>query len=173
MSRPSIPTRPESELITNEPPSESPKQPEPSQEQLEPSQEKSALENVRFGKNKVFTRRKVVVPESRHAHESNLNPENEVTLSDPSLQSKIESHENNFNQDLPIAIRKGTRECTKRPLYPLANYLSFKHFSPSHKAFLVNLNTIAIPTTLSEALSNKRWKQAMNEEMEALEKNKT
>ena len=53
MSRPSIPTRPESELITNEPPSESPKQPEPSQEQLEPSQEKSALENVRFGKNSV------------------------------------------------------------------------------------------------------------------------
>ena len=117
----------------------------------------------------------MAVPEFGHAHKSNPNPEIEVTLSDPSLQSAIESHENHYNpslqseiesheknydQDLPIAIRKGTRECTKRPLYPLANYLSFKHFSPSHKAFLVNLNTIFIPTTLSKALSNKKWKQS-------------
>ena len=115
----------------------------------------------------------MVVPESGHARESNPNPENEVTLSDPSLQSEIESHESKCDQDLPIAIRKRTRECTKRPLYPLANYLSFEHFSPSHKAFLVKLNTIVIPTTHSEALSNKKWKQAMNEEMEALEKNRT
>ena len=64
-------------------------------------------------------------------------------------------------------------ECTKRPLYPHAHFLSFKNFSPSHIAFLVSLNTITIPTTLPETLSNEKWKQAMNVEMEALEKNKT
>lgn len=52
--------------------------------------------------------------------------------------------------------------------------LSFKYiFLSSHTAFLVNLNTISIPTTLSKALSNEKWKQAMNEKTEALEKNKT
>ena len=62
---------------------------------------------------------------------------------------------------------------TTKPLYPLANYLSFKHFSPTHKAFLTSLNTTTTPTTLSEALGDKKWKQAMDAEMEALEKNGT
>lgn len=35
--------------------------------------------------------------------------------------------------DLPMAVRKGTRECTKRPLYPLSNYVSLKRLSPAHK----------------------------------------
>jgi saccharopine dehydrogenase-like NADP-dependent oxidoreductase len=97
-----------------------------------------------------------------------LDLENEVTFSYPSLQAKTEPQVN--DQDLPIAVRKGTKECTKRPLYPLSHFLSFKNFSPSHRSFLVSLNTIVIPTTLSEALSNEKWKQAMNVEMEALEK---
>ena len=45
--------------------------------------------------------------------------------------------------------------------------------SPSHKRFLTSLNNIHIPTTLSEALSNENWRQAMNAEIKALEKNKT
>ena len=80
---------------------------------------------------------------------------------------------NNDDQDLTIAVRKGIRECTNRPLYPLTHFLSFKKFSPSHRAFFVSLNTISIPTIVSEALTNEKWKQAMNVEMKALEKNKT
>jgi hypothetical protein len=129
----------------------------------------SALENARFGN--VFSRRKVAVLESVQVRDSNLDPENEVTISNPSLQAETEPQVN--DQDLPIAVRKGTRECTKRPLYPFSHFLSFKKFSPSHRSFLVSLNTIVIPTTLSEALSKEKWKQAMNVEMEALEKNKT
>ena len=45
--------------------------------------------------------------------------------------------------------------------------------SPSHKSFLTSLNNIHIPTTLFEALSNENWRQAMNAEIEALQKNKT
>ena len=138
-----------------------PDQPEPV-----PENPKSAPENVRF--NKVFSRKKTVVPESVKVQDFNLNSENEGTISNPSLQS--ESHVNNDDQDLPIAVRKEIRECTNRPLYPLTHFLSFKKFSPSHRAFLVNLNTISIPTTISEALTNEKWKQVMNMEMEALEK---
>jgi hypothetical protein len=37
--------------------------------------------------------------------------------------------------DQLIAIRKGIRECTKNPLYPIANFISFQKFSPSHEYF--------------------------------------
>ena len=39
--------------------------------------------------------------------------------------------------------------------------------------FLTTLNPIPIPQTLEEALKDKNWVQAMREEMNALEKNKT
>ena len=123
-----------------------PNQPEPV-----PENPKSAPENVRF--DKAFSRKKTVVPKSVQVQDFNPNSENEVTISNPSLQS--ESHVNNDDQDLPIAVRKGIRECTNRPLYPLTHFLSFKKFSPSHKAFLVSVNTISIPTTVSKALTNK------------------
>ena len=136
--------------------------------ELVPENPKSAPENVRF--DKVFLRKKTVVPESVQVQDFNPNSENEVTISNPSLQS--ESHVNNDDQNLLITVRKEIRECTNRPLYPLTHFLSFKKFSPSHRAFLVSLNTISIPTTVSEALTNEKWKQAMNMEMEALEKTK-
>lgn len=135
----------------------------------------SDLEHVRFGKGKVYSRKKNLVPESVQVQDSNLSSGNEVQITDPSVTESDVPIESN-DLELPIAIRKGTRECTKslpKPVYPLAQFLSFKHFSPSHRAFLMSLNTIAIPNTLSEALSNKEWKQAMNVEMEALEKNGT
>ncbi|CAJ2640890.1 unnamed protein product [Trifolium pratense] len=74
---------------------------------------------------------------------------------------------------LPIAHRKNTRTCTNKPLYPLSNYLCFEQLSTTHKAFLTTLNTTTIPTSLSEALSDRKWKQAMDLEMEALDKNNT
>lgn len=163
---PSLPlskqSRPTNPLIETLP--KLPDQPEPV-----PENPKSAPENVRF--DKVFSRKKAVVPESVQVQDFNPNSENEVTISNPSLQSEF--HVNNDDQDLPIAVRKGIRECTNRPLYPLTHFLSFKKFSPAHRAFLVSLNTISIPTTVSEALTDEKWKQAMNVEMEALEKNKT
>ena len=51
--------------------------------------------------------------------------------------------------------------------------MSFKHLSLAHKNFIVSLNTTIIPNTVSEALTKREWKDAMREEMSALEKNKT
>ena len=50
--------------------------------------------------------------------------------------------------------------------------VSLKHLSPPHKNFIVSLNTTIIPNTISEALTKKEWKDAIREEMSALEKNK-
>ena len=51
--------------------------------------------------------------------------------------------------------------------------MSLKHLSPSHKNFIVSLNTTIIPNTVSEALTKREWKDAMREKISALEKNKT
>ena len=70
--------------------------------------------------------------------------------------------------DLHIAIKKGTRKCMR---HPLSNFVSFENFSPSHRAFLTQINSIPIPQTLIEAFNGK-WKQAMKVKMEILEKNR-
>ena len=119
-----------------------------------------------FGK--VYSRKKEIAPRPMHIHDSDPNPRPEVTITPSPLESKAIT-----SPDLPIAIRKGSRECTKKPLYPLSNYVSFHKFSPAHKSFLMNLNSISIPRNLSEALSNENWKHAMNVEMQALQQNKT
>lgn len=103
----------------------------------------------------------------------NPSPANEdmVSPDSPLHTLPTETHTNDF--DLPIAVRKGTRECRNRPLYPLSHYVSLMSFSPSHRNFLVSLNTVSVPNTLYEALSKSEWRNAMREEMNALEKNKT
>ncbi|RVW97624.1 hypothetical protein CK203_027993 [Vitis vinifera] len=138
LSKQSRPTDPLIETLPKLP--NQPKLVLPDQLEPVPENQKSAPENVRF--DKMFSRKKIVVPESV--------------------------------QDLPIAVRKGIRECTNQPLYPLTHFLSFKKISPSHRVFLVSLNTISIPTTVSEALTNEKWKQAMNVKMGGIrKKNKT
>ena len=50
--------------------------------------------------------------------------------------------------------------------------MSLKHLSPAHKNLIVSLNTTIIPNTVFEALTKRECKDAMREEMSALEKNK-
>ena len=95
-----------------------------------------------------------------------------MVSSNPSLH--IQSIETPYRDlALPIALRKGTRECTKRPLYPISHYALLKRLSPQHRNFIVSLNIVSVPTTLSKALSKNVWRNVMIEEMDALEKNKT
>lgn len=74
------------------------------------------------------------------------------------------------NLDLPIAIRKGVRNCTK---HPLAKFVSYHRLSPTHISFLTSLDSIVIPKSVEEALKDPNWKEAMLEEMRALHKNQT
>ena len=96
---------------------------------------------------------------------------------EPSLGNEVTILEHNstpiLDHDLPIALTKGTRECTKRLLYPLSRFVSFQRFSLNHKSFLSTLSTIPIPNSLSEALSKREWRLSMEAEMDALKKNET
>ena len=75
------------------------------------------------------------------------------------------------SDDLPIAIRKGTRS-TSNP-HPVYNFLSFHRLSLPYFAFVSTLSSVSTPKSTSEALSHPGWKQAMAEEMDALYSNDT
>lgn len=83
--------------------------------------------------------------------------------------------------DLPIALRKPTRSSnipTRLKDYVgykhnIANFISYKHCSPSFQSFISSLDSISIPTNWKTAKEDPKWKEAMLEEMRALEKNKT
>ena len=114
---------------------------------------------------KFYSRQKKPPPPSELVQSSSSEPQN-VEVTHPSsspLDDPDDSH-------IPIALRKQTRTCTK---HPISSFLNFANLSTTHKAFLTNLHSIPIPTTLSEALQDDNWVQAMKAEMDALEKNQT
>jgi len=75
------------------------------------------------------------------------------------------------SNDLPIALHKGKRS-TANP-HPVYNFLSYHQLSPSYFDFVSALSSVSIPKTIHEALSHQGWKQAMIDEMVALESNHT
>ena len=73
--------------------------------------------------------------------------------------------------DLPIAIRKGTRSTSNPHL--VYKFLSYHRLSLRYFAFVFTLSSISTPPSTSEALSHPGWKQAMAEEIDALYSNGT
>ncbi|RVW49858.1 Retrovirus-related Pol polyprotein from transposon RE1 [Vitis vinifera] len=72
--------------------------------------------------------------------------------------------------DLPIAIRKQPRSCT---LHPISNFVSYNSLSAKCRAFTTNLDRIQLPKNIQEAFEIPEWKEAVMEEIRALEKNET
>ncbi|KAJ9561853.1 LOW QUALITY PROTEIN: hypothetical protein OSB04_007013 [Centaurea solstitialis] len=58
-------------------------------------------------------------------------------------------------------------------VHPLSNFVSYKNFSYTHKAFLAAINSNVEPKHFHQAVKNDRWKEAMRKEIQALEKNGT
>ncbi|RVW89138.1 Retrovirus-related Pol polyprotein from transposon RE1 [Vitis vinifera] len=71
---------------------------------------------------------------------------------------------------LPIALRKGVRRCTD---HPIGNYVTYEGLSPSYRAFATSLDDTQVPNTIQEALKISEWKKAVQDEIDALEKNGT
>ena len=76
-----------------------------------------------------------------------------------------------LSDDLPIAIRKGTRS-TSNP-HSVYNFLSFHRLSLPYFSFVSILSSVSTPKSTSETLSHPGWKQAMTEEMDGLSSNGT
>ncbi|GJU21465.1 retrovirus-related pol polyprotein from transposon TNT 1-94 [Tanacetum coccineum] len=91
-------------------------------------------------------------------------------------------------EDIQVPTRKFTRQSGKPawlkdfvipsaaktdPHYPLFVSSYFKGLLESHVAFLVNAFTSPDPTRYHQAVKHSGWVQAMNKELEALERNNT
>ncbi|XP_055812079.1 uncharacterized protein LOC129881995 [Solanum dulcamara] len=57
--------------------------------------------------------------------------------------------------------------------YPLSNYVSYSHLSPSHQCFIAATSSVIEPTSYAEAVKDPRWVEAMQTEIQALENNNT
>ncbi|CAL9010681.1 unnamed protein product [Prunus brigantina] len=57
--------------------------------------------------------------------------------------------------------------------YPISHFVSTHRLSKSYASYLCQLSSVCVPTKLQDALSNPKWMDAMNVEMDALNKNKT
>ena len=66
--------------------------------------------------------------------------------------------------DLPIALCKGTRQCTQ---HPIAHHVSPASLSPSYQSFALAVLTESIPKSYIEALQVPAWKAAMDVEYAA------
>ncbi|KAL5776511.1 hypothetical protein ACOSP7_009437 [Xanthoceras sorbifolium] len=81
--------------------------------------------------------------------------------------------ENTDAGDLPIAVRKGVRECRSRPLYPISKYVSYEGLSPNFRAFTARISEISVPSTVYKALKHSKWKEAVEAEISAPMQNQT
>ncbi|KAI5388327.1 hypothetical protein KIW84_074134 [Lathyrus oleraceus] len=72
--------------------------------------------------------------------------------------------------DLPISLRKDKRSCPSLYRHPISQYVSTKHLSTQYQSFIAAVESVKIPSSVEEALQNRNWVQAMDEEMRALEK---
>ena len=82
--------------------------------------------------------------------------------------------------DLPIALRKGTRAATTKPVdrygfnaHDISNYVSYEGLSSSYRSFVASLQLVSTPTDWRVAQQDPKWCAAMREELEALRKNQT
>ena len=85
----------------------------------------------------------------------------------------LEGGDISSNNRWSIAVSKGVRNCTQTKPYPVSNYLSYTRMSQEDNRVIQTLMTISVPKNVQEAISSNEWKKAMDEEMEALEKNGT
>ncbi|KZV53534.1 hypothetical protein F511_42283 [Dorcoceras hygrometricum] len=57
--------------------------------------------------------------------------------------------------------------------HPLCNFVNYSKLSPLHRNLVNNISSIVEPTTFSQAVAIPEWKQAMSDELKALELNHT
>lgn len=65
-----------------------------------------------------------------------------------------------------------TGDCGEGIDFPISKYIDCSKFSPKYRTFLAAVIAGTEPTTFRDAVASKEWQEAMQKEIEALEKNK-
>ena len=73
----------------------------------------------------------------------------------------------------PVSLAHLLQEESSGTPYPIANYVTCANFSVSHNNFLAAIAQVTEPTHYHEAVKDPRWRAAMADEIQALERNET
>lgn len=60
-----------------------------------------------------------------------------------------------------------------KPTYPISQYVSYKRVTPAHAAFISTISSYKEPQNFHEANNQEVWKEAMQEELKALDQHNT
>ena len=97
-------------------------------------------------------------------------PEDNTEVSSPELSFKLPPRTNRGKPPKRYIPENGTSEEIR---YPIANYTMTDHLSEPLKSFVNQMSSVVVPERLEEALKDPKWVEAMQSEMDALEKNGT
>ena len=112
-----------------------------------------------------------VIPVPEVVHVPEVVPVPEVIADSPPTLSPSPDSILQPESDLPIALRKGIRQ-TRNPS-PHYIDLCYHRLSPLQYTCLSSLSSVSIPKSPGEALSHPEWRQAMIDEMCALQSSGT
>ena len=94
----------------------------------------------------------------------------------PVRRSQRQRKTPSYLQDFHCALSSSTvmdQDSTKSILYPISQYVSYSHLSPSYRNLVLSLSSILEPKTFNQAIKFEEWRQAMAAELTALEQNNT
>lgn len=126
------------------------------------------------------------VPPADTEHTNNISEQNQTdnpeNMDSSILQETEDAHEIPPDEPAPRYPVRSNRGVPKKQYqpnlnaksrYPIGNYVSHHRLASSHALAVNNLSSTSIPNNVQEAVKDEKWKKAMNEEMEALQKNET
>lgn len=103
--------------------------------------------------------------------------ESMVTPSEPEPRIKrtrfLPAHLSDYVLDLPPSVIQPDTSQANSTVHPISHFVSYDKFSHSHKAFLTAINSHDEPSCFEQARQDKKWRDAMQQEIKALEKNGT
>ncbi|WVZ24859.1 hypothetical protein V8G54_003403 [Vigna mungo] len=93
----------------------------------------------------------------------------------PQRKSIRPTHKPSYLQDyhcnmLSTSSATQSSTCT---LYPISSYLSYDALSSLHKSYVLNFSQVSEPKTYNQAIKHDCWRNAMDQEIAALENTKT
>ncbi|KZV44334.1 hypothetical protein F511_18136 [Dorcoceras hygrometricum] len=111
-----------------------------------------------------------MLPIQYFVNKSTAPPDPTPLNSQQQSRSKRTSHPPHHLQDYHCYMISSPSTSTA---YPLCSFVDYSNLSPSHRNFVNNVSSVIEPTTFSQAVVLPEWRQAMNDELKALELNHT
>ena len=144
----------------------------------------------RIGLNNASTRRGSNNDEPQapptEGNNEGIHPDDSMLDDDDDNQDNLQSVAENLNEcetTVPAPRRNPMRNrqpptrfqdfVTYNPKHPISNYVSYQKLTPSHAAFLSTISSHSEPQNFHEANNQDVWKEAMKEELKALDVQKT